>query len=196
MTITYGYGNALYVNITNRCSCDCVFCLRRHGEGVNAGQSLWLPYEPSLEEISAAIEPVDFAPYDEIVFCGYGEPCERLDTMIYTAGLIRSKTDLPIRLNTNGLSDLINGRETAAGIAPCFDRVSVSLNAPDRETYYNLCRPVFGMDSFDAVIKFALACKERISDTRMSVVSRSLTHEQRCKCHDLCASLGLRLRER
>ena len=192
MTIAYDYATGLYLNITNRCPCNCSFCVRRHSISLGG---LWLPREPALEEIEAAI-PMDFSQYDEVVFCGYGEPCERLEALLYTSSLIKERTDLPIRLNTNGLSDLINGKRTAPLLAAGFDRISISLNAPDAETYYALCNPSFGKDSFNEVIRFALECMDYFDHVTCSVVRHALTESQLAKCVRLCERLGLRLRIR
>jgi len=201
MTIAYDFGDALYLNITNRCPCDCVFCLRRDAEGVNSGQSLWLGREPSFDEIKEALEAVDYARYTEVVFCGYGEPCERLDILLSTAQYIKDKTTLPIRLNTNGLSDLINkenmsgGNSTAKLLAKCIDHVSISLNAPDSETYNSICRPEFE-DSFNAIIEFAKSCKGKIKEVTLSIVEHALDKEAVERCRNLCAELGIPLRLR
>jgi len=209
MTIAYDFGDALYLNITNRCPCDCNFCLRREGEGVNSGQSLWLDHEPSLDEIKQALDAVDYNRYTEVVFCGYGEPCERLDILLSTAQYIKDKTTLPIRLNTNGLSDLINkdlvekaeknstndASSTAKLLAKCIDRISISLNAPDAETYNALCHPDFE-DSFNALIAFAKECKHEFKEVTLSVVAHSLDKEAVERCRALCSELGLPLRLR
>jgi radical SAM enzyme (TIGR04100 family) len=196
MVIAYDYGNALYLNITNRCPCDCVFCLRHYTDGVVPGQSLWLERDPSLDEIKKAIQAVDFSRYDEIVFCGYGEPTERLDALLFAGKIIRGLTNLPVRLNTNGLSDLINKKKTAFLLAECIDRISISLNAPDKETYNTLCRPVFGEAAYEAIIDFALDCKECIPDVCLSVVERSLNKEQLERCAKICDNLGIKIKKR
>ena len=169
-TIVYEVHQGLYINITNLCHCSCVFCLRNAVDGVNDGQSLWLDHEPAAEEIKAALGGLDFSRYEEVVFCGFGEPCERLDTLIYTAKLVRGMTKLPIRLNTNGLGDLINQKRTAPILAPYIDRVSISLNAPDKESYNALCRPSFGEEAFDAILRFALDCTALIPEVNFTVV--------------------------
>ena len=194
-TIVYEVYKGLYINITNRCPCDCVFCLRNSADSVVSGESLWLDHEPSTDEIEQALNSVDFSLYKEVVFCGYGEPCERLNELIFAASIIREKSKLPIRLNTNGLGDLINSKKTAPLIAPYIDRISISLNAPDKETYNTLCRPSFGEGAYSAVIQFALDCKELIPDVTLSVVD-VLNDDQIRKCQELCDSLGIRLRIR
>ncbi|MBR2453502.1 MAG: radical SAM protein, partial [Clostridia bacterium] len=115
MTITYTVGNGLYVNITNRCPNNCTFGIRNNGEGAYGSDSLWLDREPTEDEIFESIVSSDPIKYSELVFCGYGEPTERLDTLIAVAKRVKAKyPELSIRVNTNGLSDLINGRDTSA----------------------------------------------------------------------------------
>jgi len=195
-TIIYEVHNGLYINLTNRCPCNCAFCVRRQADGINQDESLWLDHEPTLEEIERAIHSVDLSRYEEVVFCGYGEPCERLDALIATAKLVKKMAPaVPIRLNTNGLSDLINHKRTAPLLADCIDHVSISLNAPDKETYNKLCRPAFGEESFDALLRFALDCKDLIPEVNFSVVD-VLDADQLQVCQKLSDGLGISLRIR
>ena len=194
-TIIYKVRKGLYINITNRCPCNCAFCVRQEAAGINKGESLWLDHEPSIEEIEQALRDVDFTRYEEVVFCGYGEPCERLDALIATARMIKERTDTPIRLNTNGLSDLINNKKTAPLLAGLIDHVSISLNAPDKEAYAALCQPVYGEAAFDAILRFALDCKEVIPIVNFSVVE-VLDAEQLRACQKLSEDLGIDLRIR
>jgi len=202
MTIAYKLGNALYLNITNKCPCDCTFCLRNTGEGVNHGESLWLEHEPTLEEVFAVLSEIDFKQYQEVVFCGYGEPTERLDILLKCARFLKENQSLPIRLNTNGLSDLINSKKTALLLAEHIDCISISLNAPDAASYNALCAPTFGEGSFEAIIQFAEDCKEcvqldcSLKDVILSVVGNALDDEAMKKCQDLCDALGIPLRVR
>ncbi len=106
MTIFYEVHNNLYVNLTNRCPCACVFCLRQTRDKMEASDSLWLLHEPSMEEIIAASKKFDMSKYNEIVFCGFGEPTEAADRLIETAKYIKAKFNKKIRLNTNGLGNL------------------------------------------------------------------------------------------
>ena len=136
MTIAYDYGNALYLNITNKCPCDCVFCIRNNSNGIG-GHSLWLEREPTQAEINEALVGLDYNRYEEVVFCGYGEPTSRLDALVSTARLLKEglALKLPLRLNTNGLGGLTNKTSIVPLIAEYIDAVSISLNAPDAETY-------------------------------------------------------------
>lgn len=194
MTIAYRLGNALYLNITNKCPCNCRFCIRDSQEGVNPGESLWLPHEPSLTEILDALSEINFKEYSEIVFCGYGEPTERLDVLLECARAFEGC--LPVRVNTNGLSDLINGKKTAPLLAEHVNAVHISLNAPDADSYNDVCRPVFGEGSFEALIQFAKDCRECIPEVKLTVVRHTLDDESVEKCRRLCEDLDIPLRVR
>ena len=195
-TITYDVHDGLYLNITNRCPCSCTFCIRNHGDGVYGSDPLWLDHEPSTEEICAAIDRKDLSGYKEVVFCGYGEPTERLDTLLEVAAYIKKKKDIRIRINTNGLSDLINGGKTASRLSGLIDAVSVSLNYPDAENYLKVVRPKFGAQSFQAMLDFTRDCTKYVPDVRMSVVDVVTTKEQQEQAKQICAELGAKLRIR
>ena len=156
MTILYEVHSGLYVNMTNKCPCACVFCLRQTRDEMDESGSLWLEREPTVDEVSAEFDKFDMKKYTELVFCGFGEPTERLDDLLKVAAHVKKTyPDLPIRINTNGLSDLIYGKDTAPMFERLIDTVSISLNTPDKERYYELTRSKFGIDSFDAMLKFA-----------------------------------------
>ena len=132
--ILYRVGENLYVNLTNRCPCACSFCLRRTTERVGASDSLWLKEEPDLDTVKAEfLKKGDISGYNEIVFCGFGEPTERLDLLLEVADFVKSTYKKPVRLNTNGLGDLINGRPVAPELRGRVDTVSIRLNTPDRD---------------------------------------------------------------
>ena len=112
--IVYRLGEGVYLNITNKCPCRCAFCIRSQGEAVGDAERLWFDTEPTLDEIKAAIDTFDFSGVEEVVFCGYGEPTNAYDHLLATAKYMREiHSDIKIRLNTNGLSDLINEKPTA-----------------------------------------------------------------------------------
>ena len=170
MTILYEVGTGLYVNVTNRCPCNCTFCLRSEGDGAYGSNSLWLEHEPSVEEIIKAFENTDLSKYTQIVFCGYGEPLTRIDAIVEVCKYLKQKTNLSIRVNTNGLSDLIHNKPTAHLLKGYVDQVSISLNAPTAEEYEEVTRPRFGIQSFEAMLKFAADAKREVGDVTLTVV--------------------------
>ncbi|MDO4731143.1 MAG: TIGR04100 family radical SAM protein [Clostridia bacterium] len=196
MTITYKVKNGLYLNITNRCPCDCIFCLRHNGESVYGSDPLWLEREPTVEEICQSIDAKDLSEFSEIVFCGYGEPTERLEDLIKVAKHIKEKSNIKIRINTNGLADLINGKETAPMLENLIDTVSISLNAANKEDYFNVVRPKFGMKSFDQMLKYAKDCTKYVPNVVMTVVDLVTSKEDQQKCEEICKSVGAKLRVR
>ena len=169
MTITYPVIQGIYVNMTNRCPCACTFCLRQNAPGVYGSDPLWLEREPTVQEVCDSLDAWDLSKYEEVVFCGYGEPTERLEDLLAVAKYLKGKSDIPIRINTNGLSDLIWGKNTAPMLAGLIDCVSISLNAMDAEEYLRLTRSKFGIGSYDAMLAFTKECTKYVPD-RKSVV--------------------------
>ncbi len=196
MTITYKVKNGIYVNMTNRCPCSCTFCLRHNGDGVYGSDSLWLEREPTVEEVCESIDKWELSDYDEIVFCGYGEPTERLDDLLKVAAYIKQKSDIKIRINTNGLSDLINGENTAPKLKGLIDTVSVSLNCVDKEEYFKTVRPKFGISSYDKMLEFTENCVKYVPHVVMTVVDKVTSKEEQAEARKICASLGATLRVR
>ena len=196
MTITYKVKNGIYVNMTNRCPCACTFCLRKNSPGVYGSDPLWLDREPSVAEVCESLDGWDLKEYEEVVFCGYGEPTERLDDLLEVAKYIKSKSNIKIRINTNGLSDLIHGEPTAHKLSGLIDAVSISLNATNAEDYLKVVRPKFGIASFDAMLKFAKDCSGFVSDVMMTVVDVVTSQEEQEKSREICESVGAKLRVR
>lgn len=194
MTILYEVGENLYVNITNKCPCACTFCIRKNGDGAYGSDSLWLEHEPSFEEIKQAFDSVDINKYNEIVFCGYGEPLVRIDVLIQICRYLKEKGCPPIRLNTNGLSDLLNERSTAQEIGEIFDIVSVSLNAGTKEEYMRVTRPKFS-NAFEAMQKFASECNKTSAEVMMSVVD-VIPEAEIEAAKKLCEAINVNLRIR
>lgn len=193
--VLYQVGNGLYINLTNRCSCACTFCIRQSYKGLGSADTLWLERDPEGGEVIGLLEAEDLSRYSEVVFCGYGEPTERLDVLLEVCRYLRQASDIPIRINTNGLSDLINKRHTPPLFEGLMDTVSVSLNAPDEERYLEVTRPCFGKESFQAMLDFARECKEYVPHVVLSVVD-VLSPEDIERSRELAQSLGLSLRVR
>ena len=197
MTVTYEVEGSLYVNVTNRCTNRCDFCIRNNGDGAYGSDPLWLEREPSVEEIIRAISERELSKYREIVFCGYGEPSERLKDVREVA--LRIKTEHPkvkIRINTNGHSDLILGIDSAPFYKDAFDSVSISLNTPSSEKYVEICHPVYGKEAFDAIIKFAKNVKNYVQNVAFSVVRQTLTERELSECEKIARECGISLRVR
>ena len=195
-TITYHVKNGIYVNLTNRCPCACTFCLRQNGDSVYGSDSLWLDHEPDLKEICDSLDSWKMDDYSEIVFCGYGEPTERLDVLLETAKYIKSRYNIPIRINTNGLADLIWGRSTAPQLKGLIDVVSISLNATNKEDYLKTVRPKYGIDSYDAMLQFARDCTRYVPEVVMTIVDVVTTSEEQEQCKEIARSVGAKLRIR
>lgn len=196
MTITYEVGNSLYLNITNRCSNRCDFCIRQNGDGAYGSNSLWLEREPTEAEILAAVDARDVQKYDEVIFCGYGEPTERLDTLLRVAKALKAKYGCKIRVNTNGQSDLICKRDTAALFAGAVDTLSISLNAPNAAEYQRVCHSVYGEAAYDAILAFASHAKHYVPHVILTVVDVALSEEEIAMCREIAAEAGVTLRVR
>lgn len=195
MTIFYKFEGQMYINITNGCPCDCVFCLRNNSDSVKDNDSLWLEHEPSFEEITAAFDSFDRTGVTDAVFCGYGEPTMRADMLVRTAEYIKQHSDLRIRLNTNGLVRLIHPNFDIERFRGLIDIVSISLNAPDAKRYNEVTRPHFGEKSFQVMLDFAADMKKMGVDTRFTVVD-VITKDEIERCHALADSMGIPLRVR
>ncbi len=196
MTISYEVGNNLYLNLTNQCPCACTFCIRNHADGAYGSDPLWLDHEPSAEEIFTDLNKRDMAKYSEVVFCGYGEPTCRLDAIIAVANELKSRPNCPVlRINTNGLGDLINDRSIAEELCSVIDIISVSLNAGTKDEYMKVTRPKFE-NAWEAMQKFTADCvKTGNSEVVMSVVD-VIPSEQIEASRILAESLGAKLRVR
>ncbi|MBD3169220.1 MAG: YchF/TatD family DNA exonuclease [candidate division Zixibacteria bacterium] len=188
--IAYVIRNSLYLNITNECSNNCFFCSRKTDYKIR-GYNLRLNYEPTTEEIIK--EAGDTGGYDEVVFCGYGEPTYRLDTLLEVARELK-KRGTRLRLNTNGQGSLINGRNIAPDIAGVLDSVSISLNASNKERYNKICKPADPERAFDALLDFARECVGRIPEVTLSVVD--IPKAELDECQRIADGIGAKLRIR
>ena len=169
MTITYQVKSSVYVNLTNRCPCACTFCLRNNASGVYGSGSLWLEREPTLDEVTASLDAQDWTRFREVVFCGYGEPTERLDVLLAAAAHMKARDhSLRVRVNTNGLSDLVA-----------------------------VCRPKFGADAYPAMLAFAHDAAQCVPEVVMTVVGEPVTDAaKQARCRAIAEGLGARLRVR
>jgi len=195
MTITYRVGSGLYINVTNRCTNSCVFCERELVSSVGDSGSLWLEREPTREEIWEDIQKRELGEYSEVVFCGFGEPTERLDDLLWLCGKLKEEGAPPIRVNTNGHASLIAGADTAPSFEGLVDALSISLNAHNAEEYARVCRPVFGIGTYDALIDFSRRAAAYVPKVVLSVVE-GVADVDACRKVAGGAGLPLKVRER
>jgi len=194
--IIYTFRGKPYFNLTNQCSCACVFCLRNTQEGVGSANTLWHESEPSWEDIEHALEQFDFAGVEEAVFCGYGEPLCAFDNLKRSAIWLKERCPgISLRVDTNGLGDLINGRPVVRELEGLVDTICVSLNAPNAARYHELCRSCYGEAAYGAMLRFAAACKEAIPRVVFSVVD-VISPEEIEQCRAIAEGMGIPLRVR
>ena len=201
MTITYEYEGALYVNLTNKCNCNCEFCLR-HGKAqgsIYTEDSLWLEREPTRQEALGSFLSRDIPSYREIVFCGYGEPTYRLNDLLWLVDELKAlygEKLPPIRINTNGHANLINGRDVCPELKGRIDTLSISLNSDNAKDYTDLCHPVQGEEAYQAMLDFADEAKHYVPHVVMTIVDKDKTPEEIEHCKQIAADLGVTLRIR
>lgn len=188
--IAYEIRDSLYLNITNRCTNACDFCVRNQTSFVK-GHNLKLDLEPSAPEILKAAG--DVKRYKEVVFCGYGEPTLRLDVIKGVAAELKKK-GARIRVVTNGHGDLINKRPIAAELSGLVDSFSVSLNTDKKELYDRICKPDFGPETYGRIIDFIKDCV-RIG-IEVEVTCLDLAGVDVKRCEDMARSLGAKFRLR
>ena len=188
--IAYVIRNSLYLNITSRCSNRCVFCSRETAPYVK-GHYLGLKEDPTVEELIDAIG--DPSGYDEVVFCGFGESTERMDVLTAVAGYLKSKGS-KVRLDTNGLGDLINGRSICEELKGLIDTICISLNTNIEEEYQKLCNSEFDGNAYPSLISFIKKAKDNIPDVMVSIVGMPKIDVEACR--KIADELGVRFRVR
>lgn len=192
--ILYTYKNQVYANITNRCDCSCTFCVRSVKDTVGDSGTLWHQTEPTLADIKKAMDDFDFTGYDELVFCGYGEPTCALDNLLASAAYAKERYGIAIRLNTNGLGNLYHKRNIVPELAKVIDNVSISLNAPTAEKYQAVTRPQFE-NAYPALLEFASLAGKAFKHTQFSIVD-VLPEDEIDACRKIAKDRGVYLKIR
>ncbi len=186
----------LYINLTNRCNCDCIFCLRQKKEMLPEF-SLWLEKEPTVDEIKNELDRVNFDFVKEIVFCGFGEPTLRLPELIELLHYVKKNhPDIPTRLNTNGLGESAHGKNISSEFSGILDTVSISLNADNAEKYLKLTRAEYGLKSYESMLTFAEHMKDFIPNVILTIVDKVTSPEEIENCRKICEKRNLTLRVR
>ena len=192
--IIYTYKNQVYMNITNRCDCSCTFCIRSQKDTVGDATNMWFEKEPTLEEILQVMDQFDFTGFDELVYCGYGEPTCALENLLASAKYAKEKLGIRIRLNTNGLGNLYHKRNIIPELAQVIDSVSISLNAPTAEKYQAVTRPQFE-NAFQAMLDFGKEANHAFKHTQFSIVD-VLPKDEIEACQKIADDLGVYLKIR
>ena len=189
----YILNNKIYINLTNRCSNSCDFCIRQGRKGMG-NTTLWIAREPTAADVIEQL-PLNLDDFDdEVVFCGFGEPTYNLEALDEVASYLHC-VDKTTRINTNGQANLIyNGDVTDVIVTSC-DTINVSLNECNAQKYQKHCRSCFGERAFDAMLDFAQKCKERGGNVIFSVVD-SIGNDDIAECRKLAKRLGIPLRIR
>ena len=195
-TILYKVHHNLYVNLTNKCPCACTFCLRQTRDHMEDSGVLWLEHEPTVDEVIAEFAKFDMSQYEEVVFCGFGEPTEALEVLLPVAKYVKDTFNKPVRINTNGLGNLIWNRDITPEFKGLVDTVSISLNTPNADEYHDLVRSKFGMQSFDAMLDFAKKCTAYVPHVVMTTVATTISKEEEAQCQKICDDLGVTYRIR
>ena len=196
MTVFYKFNGKMYANITNKCSCSCVFCIRKNSNTVGKNDSLWLEHEPDYDEIISEFQAFDKTDLTELVFCGYGEPLERAELLIEIACYVKIHTQMSIRINTNGLVNFINPQFDISAMKGVIDSVSISLNASTPDLYNTLVKPKFGLPSYNALLNFAIIIQEYVPEVSFTLVDYNLSEEEKEACAERARDIGIPLRIR
>jgi len=189
-TIAYKIRDSLYLNITNRCSNRCTFCPKFDDFAVK-GHELKLSHEPNFAEVMAAVDAAD--KFNEVVFCGYGEPLIRLDLVKEVAAELKRRGH-KVRINTDGQANLVHGRNILPELEGLVDSLSVSLNAANAQDYHGLCNTPFGAAGFQGVCDFLREAPRHVPQVTASAVTVPGLDVQ--KVRELAQSLGVEFRER
>lgn len=194
MNIAYQFEGKLYVNVTNRCTNKCKFCIRFTPSGVD-GIDLWLEREPTVEEIYTALKNADYQSYPEVIFCGYGEPLMRFDDVMAVCRKMRAEGDVKIRINTNGHANRTAGRDVTPELKGLVDTISISLNAKNAKEYNDICVSDYGEAGFDEMLDFAKKAAAYVPNVVLSVVD-VLPKEDIEACRKIAADIGVQFRVR
>ncbi|HEY6101184.1 MAG TPA: TatD family nuclease-associated radical SAM protein [Anaeromyxobacter sp.] len=194
--LAYVLGDALYLNLTSACTLACTFCPKiRDGDWVVGGFDLKLERAPSTDEVWAAAVRAGIEGRSEVVFTGLGEPTRRLEVLLELSRRLRAAGARRIRVDTDGLATLREGGDVPALLAAAgVNAVSVSLNAPDAETYARVCPSRYGAAAYGAVKAFIGSCVGTLPDVAASAVALPGMSEEACR--RVAESLGARFRWR
>ena len=187
----YEIGKSLYINATNKCTNACEFCVRNNPNFIYG--DLWLEHEPKVDEVLAKLKTYDLKNYDEVVFCGYGEPTYRLD-VIEAVSKFAKESYLKTRINTNGHANYIHKKDVSQIIVDCIDTIGISLNDVSEKEYDDICHPEFE-GGFEEMLNFAKLCVEKGGNVVFSVVD-IIGQSKIARAKEIAKEIGATLRVR
>ncbi|NVK21778.1 MAG: radical SAM protein [Kangiellaceae bacterium] len=187
--LVYAIDDSLYLNISNRCTLECTFCPKTQGSHQVHDYDLSITKQPSSDEIISQIELLDdkLIDYKEVVFCGFGEPTLRLQQLKAVASYLKSK-NIKVRLNTDGLANLVHKRNILLELKPLIDSISISLNSDDERSYIKHCQPQL-KHAYKAVLEFIRLAPNYINDVRVTAIN-GLEQVNIHNCQQIAYSAG------
>ena len=195
--LVYLLDGKVYINLTNSCTNNCVFCIRDIKDDV-VGANLFLSSENvKAEDVIAQLEKIHEKLSSEIIFCGYGEPMLKLDIIKEVAKYIKEKyPNTIIRINTNGQANLVYKRNVLPELKGLIDKFSISLNGENEEVYNRISLPRIE-GAYTAVKDFIKeAVKEGFDTTATIVTGYKNYNVDMQKCIEITKDLGAKFRER
>ena len=189
--LAYPIGDGLYLNISRGCTLHCAFCPKWTAPVVH-DYDLTLEHNPRLEEVLAAMG--DFSAYEEIVFCGYGEPTLRLELLLDVARVVKERTGTRVRVNTDGLANRVHRRDVTPAFAGLVDAVSISLNAQNQTVYDRHCQPELP-DAYPSMLAFVAAVRRHVPEVTLTAID-GLEGVDIAACRRLAEGMGVAFRSR
>lgn len=190
-TVVYELHGNLYLNITNRCTLRCRHCPKFNKTWSVQDYNLRLASEPDVLQLLDLVG--DPGRYNEIVFCGMGEPTKRLDTVLALSRALKHRGG-KVRLNTDGLANLIHGRDVTTELAECVDEVSISMNAQNTDVYLQHCRPKMAY-SYEYMLEFARKLRRRMEGVTLTAVD-GLEGVDISQCRQMAEAMRINFRTR
>ena len=191
----YILDNKIYVNLTNACTNDCVFCIRKQKDDV-VGVNMRLSQKPDFETVTSQLQKYSSLLSNGVTFCGYGEPLIELDLLIKITKFIkRISPDTYIKINTNGHANAFHKMDIVPQLKDCINEVSISLNAQNERLYEKLCQPKI-QNAYNEMLDFAKKCTESGIKTTLSIVTNYDNEVNINECREIAQSIGAQFRER
>ena len=191
----YILNNKIYVNLTNACTNDCIFCIRRQKDDV-VGADMWLSSAPGFEDVKEQLNKYSSLYSSGVTFCGYGEPLIELDMLIKTAKFLKGiSSDINIKINTNGHANAFHHKDIVPMIKNYVDEISISLNAQNEKLYNKLCQPKIS-NAYNEMLDFAQRCVNNGIKTTMTVVTKYDNEVDTEQCQKIAQKIGAEYKER